>query len=248
MSRCPWTEPNRNTGPAHHPVPLVYRGTGKSIPLEKRKGIRMLKSLLATLGVAGLAVAGVATAANAATPQCTAVLGHQCGSWNTEVPGLPDLDVLGGAAVSGNSLIVFTPSSSDKAEDFAVMNVAVATAANKYPGTGPAAAPAGSVMIRYTPRGVDSGLCVSTVNPNGHAAAQLRACSNGTTQFNPYQTFTSAVASGDFSAVKFAEIIHGYVMTDPANNGSIGVVGHRVHVTFAPDASHTGQFWSQTGA
>lgn len=211
----------------------------------------MLKSLITTLGVAGIAIAGLATGANAATPQCTAVLGHQCGSWNTEVPGLPDLDVYGGAAVSGNSLIVFTPSSSDKAEDFAVTTVG-ASATSKYTvgsfTAGLTNAPAGSVMIRYTPRGLDSGLCVSTVNPNGHAAAQLRVCSNGTTQFNPYQTFTSGVASGDFTAVKFVEVINHNVMTDPANNGSIGVVGHRVHVTFAPDAGHTGQFWSQTGA
>lgn len=204
----------------------------------------------ALAGAAAVVAGGVAfaaPAAQAATPQCTAVLGHQCGSWNTEVPGLPDLDVLGGAAVSGNSLIVFTASSSDKAEDFAVQNVNVATAANKYPGTGPASAPAGSVMIRYAPRGLDSGLCVSTVNPNGLSAAQLRPCSNGTTQFNPYQTFVSGVASGDFTAVKFAEIVHGYVMTDPANNGSIGTVGNRVHVRFMTDAGHTGQFWSQTG-
>lgn len=212
----------------------------------------MLKSLITTLGVAGIAIAGLATGANAATPQCTAVLGHQCGSWNTEVPGLPDLDVYGGAAVSGNSLIVFTPSSSDKAEDFAVTNVTVATAKSKYTvgafTAGSVGAPANSVMIRYTPRGVDSGLCVSTVNPNGFANAQLRPCSNGTTEFNPYQTFTSSVADGDFSAVQFAEVVHGYVMTDPANNGSIGAVGNRVHVSFRSNLHHTGQFWSQTGA
>jgi hypothetical protein len=167
------------------------------------------------------------------------------------VPGLPDLDVQGGAAVSGNSLIVFTRSNHDKAEDFMVQIVAPG-ATSKYTVGGFTAGvttpPAGSVAIRYAPNGVDSGLCVSTVNPNGHAAAQLRVCSNNTTQFNPFQTFTSPVASGDFTAVQFTEVIHGYVMTDPANNGSIGVKGARVQVIFANNLHHTGQFWGQNGA
>ena len=216
-----------------------------------------LKRRLGLIAVPALAAAGLAfgaPAAHAATPQCTAVLGHQCGSWNTEVPGLPDLDVLGGAAVSGNALIVFKPSSNDKAEDFAVQTIGVA-ATSKYTVSGSShsfsagltTAPAGSVMIRYTPFGLDSGLCVSTVNPNGLSAAQLRPCSNGTTQFNPFQTFTSAEATGDFTAVQFTEVINGNVMTDTANNGSIGVPGNRVHVRFMANAGHTGQFWSQTG-
>jgi hypothetical protein len=37
-------------------------------------------------------------------------------------------------------------------------------------------------------------------------------------------------------------------MTDPANGGSIGVVGNRVHVTFAHNFHHTGQLWGQNGA
>src|SRR6267154_1032983 len=82
-----------------------------------------------TFALAGGAVlaAAMATAAatwvQAATPACTAVAGSACGSWNAEVPGLPDLDVLGGAAVSGNVLIVFTRTSHDRAEDFMVQPV-----------------------------------------------------------------------------------------------------------------------------
>jgi hypothetical protein len=109
-------------------------------------------------------------------------------------------------------------------------------------------APVNSVAIRYAPNGVDSGLCVSTVNPNGHAAAQLRGCSNNTTTFNPYQTFTSSAADGDGTFVQFTEVINGNVMTDPANNGSIGTKGHRVLVTFAHNHHATGQLWGQNGA
>jgi hypothetical protein len=202
---------------------------------------------------AALALAG-ATWANAATPACTAVPGSACGSWNAEVPGLPDLDVLGGAAVSGNSIIVFTRTSHDRAEDFAVQVVAPA-AVSKYTvagvhsfTVGVTTPPVNSVVIRYTPFGVDSGECVSTVNPDGFAAAQLRPCSNNITQFNPYQTFVSSAADGDGTFVQFTEVINGNVMTDPANGGSIGRLGDRVHVIFAHNVRHTGQLWGQNGA
>lgn len=215
--------------------------------------IRRIAALTAgAILTAGLALAG-ATWANAATPQCTAVVGNACGSWNAEVPGLPDLDVLGGAAVSGNSLIVYTRTNHDKAEDFAVQVVAPA-AVSKYTVTGVhsftvgvTTPPVNSVVIRYTPFGVDSGLCVSTVNPDGFAAAQLRPCSNNLTQFNPYQTFQSSAADGDGTFVQFTEVINVNVMTDPANGGSIGTVGHRVHVIFAHNFHHTGQLWGQNG-
>jgi hypothetical protein len=206
----------------------------------------------AILTAAGLAAAG-ATWADAATPQCTAVVGNACGSWNAEVPGLPDLDVLGGAAVSGNSIIVFTRTNHDKAEDFAVRVIApgavsryTVSGVNSYT-TGVTHAPVNSVQIRYTPFGVDSGLCVSTVNPDGFAASQLRPCSDGIAVFNPYQTFTSSAADGDGTFVQFTEVINGNVMTDPANGGSIGVKGSRVHVVFAHNFHHTGQLWGQNG-
>jgi len=37
-------------------------------------------------------------------------------------------------------------------------------------------------------------------------------------------------------------------MTDPADSGSIGVIGHRVHVVFAVNHHSTGQLWGQNGA
>jgi hypothetical protein len=208
---------------------------------------------LAAAALAVLGTAWIAGAANAATPACTAVVGNACGSWNAEVPGLPDLDVLGGAAVSGNSIIVYTRTSHDKAEDFAVQVVAPA-AVSKYTvagvhsfTVGVTTPPVNSVVIRYTPFGVDSGLCVSTVNPDGFAAAQLRPCSNNLTQFNPYQTFQSSAADGDGTFVQFTEVINVNVMTDPANGGSIGRIGDRVHVIFAHNFHHTGQLWGQNG-
>ncbi len=211
-----------------------------------RRIIALAAALAMALAVLGV-TAWMAGGADAATPACTAVAGNACGSWNAEVPGTPDLDVLGGAAVSGNAIIVFTRTNHDRAEDFTVQVVNVA-ATSRYPGTGPVSPPAGSVAIRYAPDGTDSGLCVSTVNPDGFAAAQLRACSNNTTQFNPFQTFTSAAAAGDGTFVQFTEVIHGFVMTDPENSGSIGVKGARVHVTFAVNHHFTGQLWGQNGA
>ena len=210
---------------------------------------------LASLGLIGAAIATGAPGASAATPGCTAVAGNACGSWNAEVPGLPDLDVAGaGPGFSGQALIVFARTNHDKAEDFMVQVISPG-ATSKYTVSGVhsftqgvTTTPANGVAIRYAPNGIDSGFCVSTVNPNGFAAAQLRACSNGTTQFNPFQTFTSPVAVGDFTAVQFAEVINNNVMTDPANNGSIGTIGHRVHVTFAHNFNHTGQAWGQNGA
>jgi hypothetical protein len=203
-------------------------------------------TLAGALTVGGTAAA-VTTAASAATPQCSAVPGPACGSWNAEVPNLPDLDVQGGAAVSGNVLIAYTRSSTDKAEDFRVEAVAVGST-NTSPGNGPATAPASAVRIRYSPLGVPSSLCLSSVNPDGHAAVQLRPCDTTPGTFNPWQTFTSSAAHGDFTAVQFTEVINGNVLTDPANNGSIGVKGNRVQIIFAHNNGFTGQLWGQNGA
>lgn len=218
--------------------------------LAEQKGTTLLTSLrrgLTAAAATAVAVGGLALSAQAATPQCTAVALAGCGSWNAEVPNLPDLDVYGGGATSGNALIMFTRSNHDKAEDFAIINV-TSTAVNKYPGTGPAAPPAHSVAIEYAPFGVASGLCVSTVNPNGFTAVQLRTCSNNLTQFNPFQTFVSQAAVGDGTFVSFLEVIHGLALTDPRNSGSIGVVGHRVHVITRTYTGTSGQLWGQNGA
>lgn len=205
-------------------------------------------------GSAAVSLAG--SPAHASTASCDAVLPHgTCASWQSEVPGRPDLDVLGGGAVSGNSLIVYKQSSTDKAEDFRVINVNAA-ATSKYTvnhtmvgghdfTAGVTLAPTSSVMIEFSPNGVPSGLCVSTVNPDGFAAAQLRGCSNGSSQFNPFQTFTSAAAAGDGTFVQFHEVINNLAMTNPKNDGSIGSVGNRVHVTFTTYHGFTGQLWGQ---
>ena len=220
---------------------------------------RIAAAAAAVTTVAALAVAG-ATWAHAATPQCTAVPGSACGSWNAEVPGLPDLDVLGGTAVSGNAVIVFTRTNHDKAEDFAVQPVDT-TLHSKYEvagsfGTWHTAAAntavTGAVRIQYAPLGVPSGFCLSSVNPNGFAAVQLRACDNVSGEWNPYQTFVKKDTGnpGDGQFVTFREVINGHLLTDPDNSGGIGVKGNRVHVTFAGGTGtiRTGQLWGQNGA
>jgi hypothetical protein len=214
------------------------------------KRTRLLLGLSAPALIAGSVA--LSTPAQASTAQCDAVLPHgTCASWQSEVPGRPDLDVLGGAAVSGNSLIIFPQSRTDKAQDFMVVNVSP-TATAKFTTTGVHAYIAGSTMIgagaveiEYAPKGVASGLCVSTVNPNGHADAQLRGCSNATTTFNQFQTFRSGAAQGDGTFIQFKEVINDNLMTNPANNGSVGKVGDRVHVSFRAANGSTGQLWGQ---
>ena len=208
---------------------------------------RRIPAVATTAIAAAIIAASGATWANAATPQCTAVLGNACGSWNAEVPGLPDLDVLGGAAVSGNAIIVFTRTSHDKAEDFAVQPVA-AGSTSTFPAVHAAVSPANAVRIQYTPDGLATGLCVSTVNPNGNTAVQLRACDNTAGTYNPFQTFVKADANGDGQFVSFTEVINNMKLTDPRNSGSIGVVGHRVHVLVKAADGTSGQLWGQNGA
>jgi hypothetical protein len=219
--------------------------------------LRGLRAWLATAAAAGLAAgaAALAPAAGAATPACTAVPGNACGSWNAEVPGLPDLDVAGGAAASGTAIIMFTRTATDKAEDFRVQAVSSGSVA-KYTTTGAHNYTAGvttlgvadGVRIQYAPFGVASGFCVSTVNPVGGTAVQLRWCDNTPGEFNQFQTFRSAAAVGDGTFVSFREVINDLALTDPRNGGSIGVIGHRVHVITRAYTGISGQLWGQNGA
>jgi hypothetical protein len=220
---------------------------------------RIIAPAAAALAVLGV-TAWMAGGADAATPACTAVPGNACGSWNAEVPGLPDLDVLGGAAVSGNSIIVFTRTNHDRAEDFMVQP-ADTTGHSKYEVAGtfgtwsttlPNPAVPGAARIQYAPSGVPSGFCVSSVNPDGFAAAQLRPCDSTPGEWNPYQTFQLKDTGnpGDGQFVTFREVINGHLLTDPDHTGGIGVIGSRIHVTFAGGTGtiRTGQLWGQNGA
>jgi len=222
-----------------------------------RRGL--LVSAATTLALGGAVM--FAASASAATPGCTAVPGVACASWNAEVPGLPDLDVLGGAAVSGNAVIVYTRSATDKAEDFRVQPVDT-TLHSKYDVAGTFGSwsktlanslVTNAVRIQYAPFGVASGFCLSSVNPNGFASVQLRVCDNTSGEWNPYQTFQKKDTGvpGDGQFVTFTEVINGHLLTDPANNGSIGVKGDRVQVKFAGGNGaviHTGQLWGRNGA
>ena len=168
------------------------------------------------------------------------------------MPGLPDLDVTGGAAVSGNGIIVFTRTNTDKAEDFMVQPVSSGSVSKHTVGTFTAGTTtpgaADGVQIRYAPNGVASAFRVSTVNPNGHTAVQLRACDTVASEFNPFQAFHSAAAVGDGTFVSFREVISNYALTDPKGNASIGVKGHRVHVITASYTGRSGQLRGRNGA
>ena len=224
----------------------------------------------ATVLAAGLALA-LPTAAKASTHACDIAL-TGCQSLNAEVPGLPDLDVQGAAAFSGNVAIMFTRSSTDRAEDLvftrldntgsglartSTFDVTGAT----YPGAITTASRLDSrtngltakvVQIEFAPLGVRSGLCLSSVNPNGFASAQWRHCNTDPAKFNPYQSFQMKDTGnpGDGQFIIFTEVINGHLLTDPANNGSIGVKGARIQVKFAGTTGliHTGQLWGLNGA
>lgn len=201
----------------------------------------------------GLTVLG-AGAAGASTHSCDTAL-NGCRSIQSEVPNRPDLDVQGGAANVGNVLIVFTRSATDKAEDFVPVAHAGTDTSTVAVGTLTTATTLTSisftnaVSLEFAPLGHRSGLCVSSVNPNGHASEQLRPCNTVANKFNPWQTFkVDDTGAFDGQFVKYIEPIHNLVMTNPANNGSIGVKGARIQVRFAADHGATGQLWGKNNS
>lgn len=202
----------------------------------------------------GLAVSAGATSASASTHACDTAL-NGCRSIQSEVPNRPDLDVQGGAANVGNVLIVYTRSATDKAEDFVPVAHAgsdtstVAVGSLTTASTLTSISFTNAVSLEYAPLGHRSGLCLSSVNPNGHASVQLRLCNTVANKFNPWQTFKvddTGVFDGQF--VTYTEPINNLVMTNPANNGSIGVKGARIQVKFAHTNGTTGQLWGKNNA
>jgi hypothetical protein len=216
--------------------------------LRTRAAVMLAAGALLTAG-AGLAAAPGAVAA---TPGCTLVPLTLCGSWNAEVPGLPDLDVAGdGPGVSGQAIIVYTRTNHDPAEDFELVPELPTDTSTYTVGPWTTATALGftdAVSIAYAPHGVQSGFCVSTVNPNGNTAVQLRRCNVTVGKFNPFQTYRSGAALGDGTFVSFREVINTFALTDPRNSGSIGVIGHRVHVITRAYTGTSGQLWGQNGA
>jgi hypothetical protein len=192
--------------------------------------------------------------ASASTHACDIAL-NGCRSIQSEVPNRPDLDVQGGAKVVGNAIIVYTRSATDKAEDWvpvahagsdtstvAVGSLTTATTLTSISFTN-------AVSLEFAPNGVRSGLCLSSVNPNGFASTQLRNCNTVPNKFNPWQTFKvddTGVFDGQF--VKYIEPINHLVLTNPKNNGDIGTVGHRVQTKFAHDIGATGQLWGKNNS
>jgi hypothetical protein len=236
--------------------------------LTKKRLAVAAASVLVAGGLA-VAVAGTAQASTHACDIAPATAGSfGCVSLNAEVPGLPDLDVQGGSAVSGNVLIAFTRTNHDKAEDFVFTNLATTgsglarqstfAVTGTYSGALTTATPLSTiaaatkpVQIQFAPNGVLSGLCVSSVNPNGHASVQLRHCNTDPARFNPYQTFQQKDTGnpGDGQFITFTEVINGHLLTDPRNDGYIGHVGARIQIKTAGSSSniHTGQLWGFNG-
>lgn len=196
----------------------------------------------------------LASSAGASTHACDTAL-NGCRSIQSEVPNRPDLDVQGGAANVGNVLIVYTRSATDRAEDFVVRTHLTTDTSTANVGTvtttstltdrfgGPTSS---AVSLEYAPNGVPSHLCVSSVNPNGFASVQLRPCNALPNKFNPWQTFNvTDFGAADGQFVNYTEPINHLVMTNPKNNGSIGVKGARIQVKFATDHHATGQLWGK---
>jgi hypothetical protein len=223
--------------------------------MNRKKRLAILAGSVLVAG--GLAVGFTSGVAKASTHGCDIAL-NGCRSIQSEVPNRPDLDVQGGAKVVGNAIIVYTRSSTDKAEDWvpvahagsdtstvAVTGVNTLTTATTLTSLGFTNA----VSLEFAPNGVRSGLCLSSVNPNGFASTQLRVCNTVASKFNPWQTFKvddTGVFDGQF--VKYIEPINNRVLTNPRNDGYIGTVGHRIQTKFANDHSFTGQLWGKNNS
>jgi hypothetical protein len=205
---------------------------------------------------AGLAV-GTAGTASASTHACDTAL-NGCRSIQSEVPNRPDLDVQGGAKVVGNAIIVYTRSATDKAEDWVVRthlvtdtSTVAVTGVNTLTTTTTLAdlSFTNAVSLEFAPFGVRSGLCLSSVNPNGFASTQLRPCNTVANKFNPWQTFNvTDFGAADGQFVNYTEPINDLVMTNPRNDGGIGVKGARIQVKFAHDHHFTGQLWGKNNS
>lgn len=206
------------------------------------------------------AVAGgllLAPAAGASTIQCDTAL-NGCRSIQSEVPLRPDLDVQGGAKFVGNAIIVYTRSATDKAEDWVVRTHLVTDTSTANVGSISTTTTlailsfTNAVSLEFAPFGVPSGLCLSSVNPNGFASVQLRLCNTVAGKFNPWQTFNvTDFGAADGQFVTYTEPIHSLVMTNPRNDGYIGVKGARIQVRFAHAGSpnlFTGQLWGKNNA
>lgn len=220
---------------------------------RKTKRLAILAATVLTAG--GLAVAMSGTA-KASTHACDLAL-NGCRSIQSEVPLRPDLDVQGGAKVVGNAIIVYTRSSTDKAEDWVPVAHLVSDTSTVAVGGLTVASTLASigftnaVSLEFAPFGVRSGLCLSSVNPNGFASTQLRPCNTVPNKFNPWQTFQiTDYGAADGQFVSYREPINSLVLTNPRNDGYIGTVGHRIQVKFAVPGSplHTGQLWGKNNS
>jgi hypothetical protein len=218
-----------------------------------------LQKTAAVAAVLGAAIFG-ANAASAATPACQAIPDGTCHSWDTPAAGGLDLDSLGARAATDNPVIVYRISFGDRAEDWEAVAVS-AGAADLYDGDITLAPAAGItyVNLEYSPAGIPSGYCMSTIDPAAGQAAELRPCNTTAGSYNPYQTFGQVAAgTGDGTFYAFEDLSgatgqlpaagDGLYLSDPYNRGE-GTIGHRTRVESEPDngALAEGQLWEVNG-
>jgi hypothetical protein len=204
--------------------------------------LRLVLAVIASsvISLLGLEVATVH--ADAATIQCQAVPNSACSSWETPAGGGADLDVFQQRTAPDTPLIVYTPSTSDPAEDFVLVpvpagSISIYTFAGSQTGT-----TGGYVNIEYAPHGIGSGLCISDIDPAAGQLAELRACNTAAGRYNPFQSFAQAAAAtgdGSFSSFQDAPVSTtstaptGLYLSDGRPDAGIGRPGHRVAVVSA---------------
>ena len=219
--------------------------------------MRYFASVIVMVVLAGL---GIGTAAAvAATPGCQGIPNKACSSWETPAGGGTDLDVFQRRTTADTPLIVYTPSSSDPAEDFEVVPVPAGSvsiytyAGSQTPTT------AAYVNIEYTPGGVPSGMCISDIDPVAGQADELRPCNTAAGKYNPFQSFTEVAAQvgdGTFASFEDAPVslegtATGLYLSDAQPSSGIGIPGHRVAVVSEPQndgALAEGQLWEASAA
>ena len=218
--------------------------------------MKHLRSAAAALAAALLGVLlGVTGGARAATPECGAIPNGACSSWETPGGGGLDLDVYRQLTAPDTPLIVYTPTSTDPAEDFEVVPVpAGAVSVYTYAGSQTPTTQA-FVNIEYAPRGRPSGMCVSDIDPLPGETDELRPCNLVAGRYNPFQSFVMLAANvgdGTFESFQDAPVslegtATGLYLSDELPELGAGTVRRRIDVVSEPEggAGLTGaQLWA----
>ena len=155
-------------------------------------------ALAGGMGLAGTMTASAAPtapAARSATIGCQDYTGGYCGSQDLKF-GHYALDVKGQRATYGNTVILWTRSNTDPAQDFIFKNY------NGLSGTG-----GPDKTFEYAPNGRASGLCLSFPSETRGSGGVLRVCNESI-----WQTFSPIYVDGTY--VGWQNQASGYVMED----------------------------------